>query len=687
MWVCVSNDFDVKRIVTNIIACTKKKAHSEDAMEQLQSELRAEIDGKRYLLVLDDLWNEEPEKWLSLKKLLVGGARGSKILITTRLTSVAKITGTAPPHLLGGLSDSVSLDLLMQMAYRKEEEIQDPEMVAIAKEIVRKCFGVPLVVRTVGSQLSSLHRLTRFILPKDKALAKNGCELGELKELNNIRGSLRIENLGSVTDVVAESRAANLIGKHSLESLELKWSDFDIDDAVIGNRDEALLDGLRPQSNLQKLRIEGYGGESFPRWMMDSLIFSLPKLVEVSFNGCGRCKCLPPLGQLLGLKILEVSELSELEYIVSDHSSTSTISFPSLLKLGIDGCEKLKAVPPTPHLEELWLTRAHPALINNIFGLDKLKSLLIEDMESLECVPGECWKSLTSLEYLSIWNCPGLTSLSKALPPPPLGTRHQSNLVDLDSSDSEELDLSNYDETRGGNSNNLILELHSLRSVDLLKLPKLASLPQWLLQLSNLEHLVIRVCLELDLCKDESGNNNLILDFHGGLHHSLRSLGIQRLPKLASLPQWLLQASNLEDLKIWECEELDLSKDESGGNLILDFHGGLHHSLRSLWIQHLPKLASLPQWLLHASNLEDLQIENCSNLKELPEQIEALRSLQRLEIYHCPSLTSLPEGMQRLASLTHLRIRGCPELERRCKRDGGEDWDKIAHIPRIDFEI
>ncbi|KAI6668017.1 hypothetical protein NL676_000029 [Syzygium grande] len=109
---------------------------------------------------------------------------------------------------------------------------------------------------------------------------------------------------------------------------------------------------------------------------------------------------------------------------------------------------------------------------------------MIGGCKSLECVHEECWKSLTPLESLHIGACLGLTSLSKAAAaPPPLGTRHQSNQVDLDSSDSEELDLSNYHETSGGNSNNnLILELHSLRSVYLDELPKLASLHAWLLR-------------------------------------------------------------------------------------------------------------------------------------------------------------------------------------------------------------
>ncbi|KAL3749259.1 hypothetical protein ACJRO7_010372 [Eucalyptus globulus] len=153
MWVCVSDDFDMKKIVKNIIACAEKKEPMEGAMEQLQSELRGAIDGKRYLLVLDDLWTIELETWLSLKTLLVGGAKGSKILIITRLPSVAKITCTTPPHFLEGLLESKSFDLLMQMACCNKEQLQDPGILAIGKDIVRKCYGVPLVVRTVGSLL------------------------------------------------------------------------------------------------------------------------------------------------------------------------------------------------------------------------------------------------------------------------------------------------------------------------------------------------------------------------------------------------------------------------------------------------------------------------------------------------------------------------------------------------------
>ncbi|KAL3749254.1 hypothetical protein ACJRO7_010367 [Eucalyptus globulus] len=1011
MWVCVSNDFDMKKIVKNILACVTKEELNHDSMEQLQNELRKRIDGRRYLLVLDDYWDVELETWLKLKTLLVEGARGSKILITTRLHLVADITCTTSPHLLGGLSKMESVDLLMQMAFPEGEEIQDPNLRPIGEEIARKCFGVPLVVRTVGSllfkktkaewlrfkdykllevsrseekiisvlrlsynnlpshlkqcfafcslfpkdheidkqtlvdlwvaegfikssntseplediaheyfmnliwsnffqdfkkdpltkretckmhdlmhdlaclvagneccvvgndpksidartrhisvgdlplpfphleasrlrtliflkgrmiseedlhplmqsfkklhvldlhdtsvkklprsicelkyltyldlsynmwlnrlpnsimklqnlqklnldgccyleelprgitklvslrnlgikdcerlryvprglgQLSSLHRLNCFILPKDKARAKNYGKLEELYGLNNIQGSLYIENLGHVTDTIEEYKAANLTGKQSLESLELEWGGFNINDVVIGNRNEtlldelqlssnlqsailqelrneALLDGLQPPSNLQELTITGYEGERFPRWMMDSLVSSLPNLVEVEFRDCRRCKRLSPLGQLPRLKSLRISRLAELEYVESGHSSTFTASFPSLLKLSIFFCNKLKAMPLTSHLGD------------NIFGqrvrhLPNFVDLSIEQCDELDLCKEESggildFQGLQNLRYVQIKNLPKLVYLPQWL-----------------------VQASNLELCQINNSNlkalpEQIEAFQSLQRLEIVRCCSLTSLPKGMRRLASLTDLIFNNCKELDIFKDESGN---ILDFHGGLQ-SLHSVEICGLPKLTSLPQWLLQARNLECLLIGDCDnlkdipeqiealqslqrleitmsplltslpkgmrrlasltdlvfdgckELDISKDESGN--ILDFHGGLQ-SLRSVTISLLPKLTSLPQWLLQLHSLERLQIWNCCNLKDIPEQIETLQSLQYLHIAGCYSLTSFPETMRRLTSLTHLKIFDCGELGESCKRQAGEDWDKVAHIPNIRF--
>ncbi|KAG1334002.1 putative disease resistance protein RGA2-like [Cocos nucifera] len=45
----------------------------------------------------------------------------------------------------------------------------------------------------------------------------------------------------------------------------------------------------------------------------------------------------------------------------------------------------------------------------------------------------------------------------------------------------------------------------------------------------------------------------------------------------------------------------------------------------------------------------------------------------------------LPNGLQHLTALRQLLIGCCPQLERPCKRDRGEDWPKIAHIPNINI--
>jgi len=149
VWVCVSDPFDVEIVVQKIVECAIERR----PMDWLQRQLRAKIDGKRYLLVLDDVWNENRDIWLRLKTLLLGGLRGSKVLITTRSTKVAEITGTVPSYLLGGLSESNSWDLFKKMAFKDGEEAKNPKLVEIGREIIKKCAQVPLAIRSIGSLL------------------------------------------------------------------------------------------------------------------------------------------------------------------------------------------------------------------------------------------------------------------------------------------------------------------------------------------------------------------------------------------------------------------------------------------------------------------------------------------------------------------------------------------------------
>ncbi|XP_030965242.1 putative disease resistance protein RGA3 [Quercus lobata] len=154
MWICISDVFDVKMIIQKIISATGMEP-VDHSMDKLQDQLRKIIDQKKYLLVLDDVWNEDPHKWDSLKDLLVGGAKGSKIVITARARLVAEITCPASIYTLKGLNEEQSWLLFKQIAFRKGQGqgTNNPRLEEIGREIVRKCQGIPLAIKSIGNVL------------------------------------------------------------------------------------------------------------------------------------------------------------------------------------------------------------------------------------------------------------------------------------------------------------------------------------------------------------------------------------------------------------------------------------------------------------------------------------------------------------------------------------------------------
>ncbi|KAK4775031.1 hypothetical protein SAY86_009966, partial [Trapa natans] len=87
-WICVSENFDAEIIVKKILlSCDPSKKLEDCRVDELQKK----IEGNKYLLVLDDVWNENRVLWLNLMSFLGNGAKGSKILVTTRSERVAKI--------------------------------------------------------------------------------------------------------------------------------------------------------------------------------------------------------------------------------------------------------------------------------------------------------------------------------------------------------------------------------------------------------------------------------------------------------------------------------------------------------------------------------------------------------------------------------------------------------------------
>ncbi|XP_004489884.1 putative disease resistance protein RGA4 [Cicer arietinum] len=169
IWVCVSEDFSLKRMTRAIIESTTKKACEDLDLEPLQRRLQDVLQRKRYLLVLDDVWNEKQEKWRELKPLLACGGKGASILVTTRLWKVAKIMGTTPPHELSKLSDIDCWGLFKQRAFGPNE-VEQAELVVIGKEIIKKCGGVPLAAIALGSLLCFKREEKEWLYIKESKL-------------------------------------------------------------------------------------------------------------------------------------------------------------------------------------------------------------------------------------------------------------------------------------------------------------------------------------------------------------------------------------------------------------------------------------------------------------------------------------------------------------------------------------
>ena len=134
----------------------------------------------------------------------------------------------------------------------------------------------------------------------------------------------------------------------------------------------------------------------------------------------------------------------------------------------------------------------------------------------------------------------------------------------------------------------------------------------------------------------------------------LRKLTISGCSCLICLSQSMKCLTALEILYIANCENLNLRMAEEG---TLD----TQFCLQKLLLKGLPKLVDLPQWLLQGSN----------------------NSLQSLQLTECPNIKELPACLSNVTSLQQLVIKDCGELGDRCERETGQDWSKIAHIPKI----
>ncbi|KAJ3681744.1 hypothetical protein LUZ60_014317 [Juncus effusus] len=287
-WVSVSYVFDVIRLTREIIESITEKNCDVTQANKLQENLVEKLEGRKFLLVLDDVWNEERNLWDHFR-VAFKSAKLVTILTTSRDIFVAQIMQTVPPYHLDTLLEDQSWTLFKNCVFGTQKLIEQSDLVEIGKKIVRKCGGLPLAIKALG-------------------------------------GVLRLENIVDV----GYSRDVNMISKHNLKSVKLAWrvnpmleslmDDGEVEEKLhlklssINSQDvmnseqieEAVLNSLQPSSNVINLTIHGYNGLKFPDWFGDPCsLAKLSTLVLVDNNvGNDNLSC---LGKATTLKLRPLS--------------------------------------------------------------------------------------------------------------------------------------------------------------------------------------------------------------------------------------------------------------------------------------------------------------------------------------------------------------------------------------------
>ncbi|XP_020211019.1 putative disease resistance protein RGA4 [Cajanus cajan] len=602
MWVCLSNDFDIKQVIIKIVNSTGDSAADQQNlhildMEQLQSKLRNKLGSQKFLLVLDDVWNEDLVKWVELRDLIQVGATGSKILVTTRSCVTASMMGTVPSYTLEGLSMEDSLSLFVKWAFKDGEEKKYPYLVSIGREIVKKCKGVPLAVRTLGSLLFSKDNREEWELVRDNAV------------WNSAKSEAAMWPALKISFDQMPSKLRQCFALFNLYPSDYAFHSFDVTSLWRAH-------GLLPSPNRNQILKHGsnqYLRELWSRSFLEDFVdygigfaFKIHDLVHDISRYLGRDSIIVKYPFEFRLELRYVQHISFPENVgienfpIHEFVDVRTILFPTA---GVGANSEAFLIKCTSWCKRLRFLDLSDSMYKDlppyIGKLKHLRYLSLENNNNLKKLPD----SLCNLQKLEVLILSGCTELVKL----PKGLRKLIRLQHLEIT------------------------------------TKLCVLPETeIANLSSLETLRIEFC------------NNVESLFGGIKLPTLKVLCIANCKSLKYLPLDIEHFPELETLLVDNCDVLELSKEHNDQNFNL--------RLKVVNFISLPQLVTLPHWL--QGSLETLQyllISSCYNLVGLPEWLSAMICLKTLCVTSCPNMLFLPDDIPRLTTLERLEIDGYPE--------------------------
>ncbi|XP_047091809.1 disease resistance protein RPM1-like isoform X2 [Lolium rigidum] len=157
-WIAVSQIYNVdalfRKLLWKIGYTEQPSSLGIDKMDvnALKKEIQKRFENRKYLIVIDDVW--EKEIYMQMHDAFEN-LQGSRIIITTRKDDVAKISSPTRHLELRPLNKPDAFDLFCRRAFCNHKGHMCPknhEMIATA--IVDRCRGMPQAIVTIGSMLS-----------------------------------------------------------------------------------------------------------------------------------------------------------------------------------------------------------------------------------------------------------------------------------------------------------------------------------------------------------------------------------------------------------------------------------------------------------------------------------------------------------------------------------------------------
>ncbi|KAL1546745.1 putative late blight resistance protein R1B-16 [Salvia divinorum] len=159
-WVTVSQDYSTTSILSQLLASLKGNVNrvGRDSLKVIEAEkleIHKILSGRRYLIVMDDVWSAEG--WEHIRWLFPDNDNRSRIIFTTRLMNVATYAAVSwNIHVMRFLDDEQSWRLFHHKVFGNQD--CPHELRRVGEKIVKGCGGLPLSIVTVARLLSRIPR-------------------------------------------------------------------------------------------------------------------------------------------------------------------------------------------------------------------------------------------------------------------------------------------------------------------------------------------------------------------------------------------------------------------------------------------------------------------------------------------------------------------------------------------------